>query len=84
MPDAYLDPQITLGAVYMPAHGLSLEANLDLLGAGPLLNGYDIHRFSMGGECDPGLVPEGLGAHRNLASSWKDWEATPGVSMDFQ
>ena len=68
MPDLDIDPQITPGAAYMPADCLSLEAHLDLLEAGTLLNGYDIHRFSMGGEFDPGLVPKRPGATRNLAA----------------
>jgi hypothetical protein len=82
IPDVKIDPQLTVGAAFMPSKRLTLETNLDLLEAGTLLGGYDIQRFSIGSELDLGLVALRLGAYRNLAASWQDWVATLGLGAN--
>lgn len=80
VPDVKIDPQITTGVAFIPARRLTVEANLDLLETGTLLDGYNIQRFSVGGEFDVWVLALRLGAYRNLAESWQDWVATAGVS----
>jgi hypothetical protein len=83
IPDVTFDPQITFGTAFMPSKRFTLEASLDLLEAGSLLNTYDIQRFSVGGEFDVWLLALRLGAYRNLAASWQDWVATAGVGVNL-
>lgn len=83
IPDVKLDPQLTVGAAYMPSQRLTLEGSLDLLEVGTLLPGYDIQRLSFGGEVDVWLLSLRLGAYRNLAASWQDWVATAGVGVNL-
>jgi len=81
VPDVKIDPQLTVGAAYMPTRRLTLEGNLDLLEMGTVLPGYDIQRLSLGGEVDVWVLALRLGAYRNLAASWQDWVATAGVGV---
>ncbi|MBN2163680.1 MAG: conjugal transfer protein TraF [Pontiellaceae bacterium] len=83
VPDVEVDPQVTLGAAFMPSRRLTLEGNLDLLETGTLLPGYDIQRVSFGGEIDVWLIALRAGAYRNLAASWQDWVATAGVGVNL-
>lgn len=83
VPDVKIDPQVTLGAAFIPTKRLTLEADFDLLETGTLLNGYDIQRLSFGGELDLGLAALRLGAYRNIAASWEDWVATAGVGANI-
>lgn len=83
VPDVTIDPQVTLGAAFIPFKRLTLEADFDLLETGTLLNGYDIQRLSFGGELDFGLAALRLGAYRNIAASWEDWVATAGLGANI-
>ena len=81
--DVELDPQITLGAAFIPSERLSLEVNYDLLETGTLLNGYDIQRLSFGGEFDFWLLGLRAGAYKNLAESDEDWVLTAGLGANL-
>jgi len=83
VPDVKIDPQITVGAAFIPSERLTLEASLDLLETGTLLDGYDIQRLSFGTELDVWLLALRLGAYRNLAADWQDWVATAGVGLNL-
>ena len=83
IPDVRIDPQVTLGAAFIPNERFSLEVNLDTLKTGTLLNGYDIQRLSFGGEVDLWLLAFRLGAYRNLAAEWQDWVATAGIGLNL-
>ncbi|MEN7974054.1 MAG: conjugal transfer protein TraF, partial [Verrucomicrobiota bacterium] len=83
VPDVKIDPQVTVGAAFIPSKRLCLETSLDLLETGTLLNGYDIQRFSVGTELDVWLLALRLGAYKNLAADWQDWVATAGVGLNF-
>ncbi len=83
VPDVKVDPQLTVGAAYIPSRRLTVEGNLDLLEAGTVLPGYDIQRLSFGGEFDVWALALRLGAYRNLAASWQDWVATAGVGVNL-
>lgn len=83
VPDVKIDPQVTLGAAFIPNERFSLEVTLDTLKTGTLLNGYDIQRLSFGGEVDVWLLAFRLGAYRNLAAEWQDWVATAGVGLNL-
>lgn len=83
IPDVKIDPQFTLGAAYMPTQRFTLEADLDLLEMGTLLNGYNIQRLSFGSEIDLKLLALRLGTYKNLAESWQDWVATAGIGVDL-
>ena len=82
VPDVDIDPQVTLGAAFIPSDRFLLEVNYELLETGTLLEGYDIQRLSVGGEVDLGLVALRAGAYRNLAEEWQSWVATAGVGVD--
>jgi len=77
--DVTLDPQVTVGAAFIPSERLVVEVNYDLLTTGTLLNGYDIQRLSVGAEFDLWLVALRAGAYKNLAESQEAWVATAGV-----
>jgi len=83
IPDVNFDPQVTVGAAFMPSQRLTLETDLELLEAGSLLDTYDIQRFSVGAEVDAWLVALRLGAYKNLAASWQDWVATAGIGANL-
>ena len=83
VPDVEIDPQITIGAAFMPSRRLTLESNFDLLETGTLLPGYDVQRVSFGGELDVWVLAFRAGAYRNLAESWQDWVATAGVGVNL-
>ena len=82
VPDVEIDPQVTLGAAFMPSRRFTLEANYDLLETGTLLPGYDIQRVSFGGELDVWLLALRAGAYKNLAADWQDWVATAGLGVN--
>lgn len=81
--DVKIDPQITFGAAFMPTPRFTLEADLDLLETGTLLDDYSIQRFSVGGEVDLSLVALRLGTYKNLAEDWQDWVLTAGVGLNL-
>ncbi len=83
IPDVRIDPQVTIGAAFIPNERFSLEANLDTLEIGTLLDGYNIQRLSCGGEVDFWLLAFRLGAYKNLAADWADWVATAGVGLNL-
>ena len=83
VPDVEIDPQLTIGAAFIPSERFTLEANYELLETGTLLEGYDIQRVSVGGELDVWLIALRLGAYRNLAADWQDWVATAGVGLNI-
>jgi len=83
VPDVEIDPQITLGAAFIPSKRLMLEVNYDMLETGTLLDGYDIQRLSVGGELDVWLLALRVGAYNNLAESSQDWVATAGVGINI-
>ncbi len=82
VPDVKIDPQMTLGAAYIPSKRFMLEVNYDLLETGTLLNGYDIQRLSVGSELNLWALLLRLGAYNNLAESSQDWVATAGVGLN--
>jgi hypothetical protein len=81
--DVTLDPQITLGAAFVPSERLTLEVNYDVFTTGTLLSGYDIQRFSFGGEFDLWLLALRAGAYKNLAETAEAWVATAGVGVNI-
>lgn len=81
--DVRIDPQVTLGAAFIPNERFTLEANYDLLKTGTLLNDYAIQRLSFGTEVDLWLLALRLGAYKNLASDWQDWVATGGLGLNL-
>jgi len=83
VPDVKIDPQVTVGAAWIPSKRFTLETSLDLLETGTLLDGYDIQRLSFGGEVDVWLLALRLGAYKNLAADWQDWVATAGVGLNL-
>ena len=83
IPDVRIDPQVTIGAAFIPNERFSLEANLDTLETGTLLDGYNIQRLSFGGEVDLWLLAFRLGAYKNIAADWADWVATAGVGLNL-
>lgn len=83
IPDVEVDPQVTIGAAFMPTKRFTLEADYELLETGTLLPDYDIQRLSFGTELDLTLLALRLGAYRNLAADWQDWVATAGVGLNL-
>lgn len=83
VPDVKIDPQVTLGAAYIPSRRFMLEVNYDALETGTLLNGYDIQRLSLGSEFDVWALALRIGAYKNLAMSDSDWVATVGVGVNI-
>lgn len=83
IPDYKMDPQITLGAAYIPSERFMLEMSYDLLETGTLMGNYNIQRISFGGELDLWLLALRLGMYNNLAADWQDWIATAGVGMNL-
>lgn len=83
VPDVKIDPQVVLGAAWMPTKRLTLEASYDLLETGTILPGYDLQRLSFGGEVDVWVLAVRLGVYRNLAESWQDWVATAGIGANI-
>ncbi len=81
--DVTLDPQITLGAAFIPNKRFMLEMNYDVLKTGTLLDGYDIQRLSFGTELDVWLLALRLGAYRNMALDNPDWVATAGIGLNI-
>ena len=83
VPDYTIDPQITLGAAFIPSQRFMVEASYDLLETGTLLENYNIQRVSFGAELDLWLVALRLGMYNNLAADWQDWIATAGVGLNL-
>jgi hypothetical protein len=83
IPDYTIDPQVTLGAAFIPSERLVLEMSYELLETGTLLDNYDIQRIAFGGELDLWLLALRLGAYNNLAADWQDWVATGGVGLNL-
>jgi hypothetical protein len=83
VPDYTIDPQVTVGAAFIPSKRFMLEVSYDLLETGTLLENYNIQRLSVGGELDLWLLALRLGAYNNLAADWQDWVATAGVGLNI-
>ncbi|QBG46402.1 type IX secretion system membrane protein PorP/SprF [Verrucomicrobia bacterium S94] len=83
VPDYTIDPQITLGAAFVPSRRFMIEMNYDLLETGTLMDNYDIQRLSFGTELDIWLLAFRLGAYNNLAADWQDWIATGGIGLNL-
>ena len=83
IPDVTLDPQVTLGAAFIPSRRFMLEVNYDMMKTGTLLDGYENQRLSLGGELDLWLLALRLGAYNNLALDDPDWVATAGVGLNL-
>ncbi len=83
VPDVTLDPQVTVGAAFIPSKRFMLEVNYDLLETGTLLKGYDIQRLSVGGEVDLWALALRVGAYSNLAAEEQYWVATAGVGLNI-
>lgn len=74
-----LDPQITLGAAWIPHRRLALSTDVELLETASLLNNYDVQRVSFGTEVDLSVLALRLGAYRNIAESDIGWVLTGGI-----
>ncbi|MBT8046030.1 MAG: conjugal transfer protein TraF, partial [Pontiella sp.] len=83
VPDYTIDPQVTVGAAFVPSKRFMAEVNYDLLETGTLLKNYDIQRLSFGAELDVWLLALRLGMYNNLAVDWQDWIATGGVGVNL-
>ena len=83
IPDVKIDPQVTFGAAWIPGQRFMIEADIELLKTGTLLNEYDIQRLSFGAEVDLWVLALRLGAYRNLAEDWQDWVATAGIGANI-
>jgi hypothetical protein len=83
VPDVKIDPQLSVGAAFIPSERLTLETSLELLEAGTLLEGYDTQRLSFGGEFDVWVLALRLGTYKNLAESDEDWVATAGIGVNL-
>ncbi|WP_372808789.1 conjugal transfer protein TraF, partial [Pontiella sp.] len=81
--DYKIDPQVTIGAAFIPSPRFTLEVSYDLLETGTLLENYDIQRLSFGGEFDVWLLSLRLGAYNNLAADWMGWVGTGGVGVNL-
>ncbi|WP_168442055.1 conjugal transfer protein TraF [Pontiella desulfatans] len=81
--DVTIDPQLTLGAAFIPSSRFMLEMNYDVLETGTLLDGYDIQRLSFGTEFDIWLLALRLGAYKNIALDDSDWVATAGLGLNI-
>ncbi|WP_372798064.1 conjugal transfer protein TraF [Pontiella sp.] len=83
VPDYTIDPQVTLGAAFIPSKRFMVEMSYDLLETGTLMKNYDIQRLSFGAELDVWLLALRLGAYNNLAADWQDWIATGGLGINL-
>lgn len=83
IPDHTLDPQVTLGAAFVPSRRFMVEVNYDVLETGTLLEGYDIQRLSFGSELDIWLLALRLGAYQNMALDDADWVLTGGIGANL-
>lgn len=83
VPDYTMDPQVTLGAAFIPSKRFMVEMSYDLLETGTLLDHYNIQRISYGTELDLWLLAFRLGMYNNLAADWQDWVATGGVGVNL-
>jgi hypothetical protein len=83
VPDVDLDPQVTLGAAWIPSKRITLEADFELLETGTLLNNYQVQRLSFGTELDLSLLALRLGTYNNIAESDHEWVLTAGVGAQL-
>ena len=83
IPDYTIDPQVTLGAAFIPSKRFMIEMSYDLLETGTLMENYDIRRISFGTELDLWLLALRLGMYNNLAAEWQDWIATAGIGVNL-
>ncbi len=83
VPDVKLDPQVTIGASFIPAKRWVLESNLDLFETGTILNNYNEQRLSFGTEVDLSVVQLRLGTYKNLAESDIGWVLTGGLGFQL-
>jgi hypothetical protein len=81
--DYKIDPQVTIGAAFIPSPHFTLEVSYDLLETGTLLENYDIQRLSFGTEFDLWLLSLRLGAYNNLAADWMGWVGTGGLGLNL-
>lgn len=83
VPDVKLDPQITLGAAWLPMRRLVLATDYELLETGTLLNGYNVQRWSLGSEWDLSVLQLRLGTYKNLAEDDLGWVLTGGLGLQL-
>jgi hypothetical protein len=83
VPDVTLDPQITLGAAWLPFRRWALATDYELLETGTLLNGYNVQRLSFGSEVDLSIVQLRLGTYKNLAEEDIGWVLTGGLGFQL-
>ncbi|MCK4563808.1 MAG: conjugal transfer protein TraF [Verrucomicrobia bacterium] len=83
VPDVVLDPQVTVGAAWIPVKRFMLESDLELLETGTILNNYNVQRLSFGTELDLSLVALRLGTYKNLAEADIGWVLTGGVGFNL-
>ena len=67
--DVDIDPQITLGAAFVPSERFTLEINYDALETGTLAPNRDIQNLSAGVELDLKLLALRAGVYKNLAAN---------------
>ncbi|MFW5751316.1 MAG: conjugal transfer protein TraF [Planctomycetota bacterium] len=82
--DIQVDPQVTIGAAFMPTRTIVLEASADLLEVDTVLPGY-AEQFVRGGvEWDVfRFLALRAGAYQNLAEDDIDMVATLGIGLNF-
>jgi hypothetical protein len=81
VPDVTLDPQLTVGAAWIPVRRFALTTDYDLLETGTLLKGFDVQRLSFGTELDLSVILLRLGTYKNLAESEIGWVLTGGIGF---
>jgi hypothetical protein len=83
VPDVKMDPQVTVGAAFIPSERFLVEVNYDLLETGTLLEGYDLQHVSVGAELNLWALVLRIGAYNNLAESERDWVLTAGIGANL-
>jgi hypothetical protein len=83
VPEVTLDPQITLGAAWLPFRRWVLATDYEVLETGTLLNNYNVQRLSFGTEYDLSVVKLRLGTYKNLAESDIGWVLTGGLGFQL-
>lgn len=84
VPDVEIDPQVTIGAAWIPWSNLVLTAEGDLLQAGTVSSSYDVQHIRAGLEWDAlDVLALRAGAYRNIAESAAPLVVTGGVGIDL-
>jgi hypothetical protein len=81
VPDVELDPQVTLGAAWIPFRRFALTTDYELLETGTLLEQFDVQRLAFGSELDLSILLLRLGTYKNLAESDVGWVLTGGLGF---